>query len=173
MAKDPIVTPDPIPTATEASNSAATLLVMQKMLENMDNGRVQQVPLAKARIITPWNPTGKKNHERLRLTRNTYQNGARVVAERLTEEEIAAFNKLKPGRYGVDRKLVVIKRNDGSIELRYPNRSIEERMENGKLATAKDGTTGILGILEKVNDEYAVRLDKRKRGVVDEEDSLD
>ena len=156
--------------AAELSDSAAILgltQTMNRMVESMDANRVQQVPLAKARIPTPWNPEGKKNHERPRLTRTTYQNGGRVVAERLTEDEIKAFNKLKPGRYGPGRAWVVVKRADDSIELRYPNKTIEERMELGKFAVG-----GIIGILNLVNAEYAERLDKRKRGIVNEDEEL-
>lgn len=155
----------------ETANSEAILALSQTMtrlVDGMDNSRVQQIPISKARIPTPWNPEGKKNHERAKLTRNTYQNGARVVAERLTEEEIRAFNKLKPGRYGKDRKWVVVKRADDSIELRYPNKTIEERMELGKVAV-----DGIISILTIINGEFEERKALRKKGIIPEDEVMD
>jgi hypothetical protein len=95
----------------------------------------------------------------------------RIVAERLTEDEIRAFNKLKPGRYGPpgsERKWVVVKRGDDSVDLRYPNKTIEERMELQKHAVG-----GIIGILNIVNEQYADRLDKRKRNIISEDEVLD
>lgn len=156
---------------TETAPALTQLDVMARMLDHMEAGRVQQVPISKVINRTPWNPEGKKNHERVRLTRNSFQNGIRVSPERLTEDEIRAFNKLKPGRYGPpgqERKWVVVKRGDDYIDFRYPNKTIEERMELQKHATG-----GIIGLLNIVNEQYLDRLDKRKRNIISEDEVLD
>ena len=158
-------------TETELAPADTTLALTQtmaRMLDHMEAGRVQQIPISKVVNRTPWNPEGKKNHERVKLTRTTFQNSVRVTAERLTEDEIRAFNKLKPGRYGPDRKWVVVKRGDDSVDLRYPNKTIEERMELQKHAVG-----GIIGILNTVNEQYAERLDRRKRNIISEDEVLD
>jgi hypothetical protein len=151
-----------------ADTTLALTQTMARMLDHMEAGRVQQIPISKVKNCTPWNPEGKKNHERVRLTRTTFQNSVRVTAERLTEDEIRAFNKLKPGRYGPERKWVVVKRGDDSVDVRYPNKSIEERMELQKYAVG-----GIIGILNTINEQYAERLDRRKRNIISEDEVLD
>lgn len=129
-------------------------------VERLESQTPNKVPLHKAIIRTPWNPEGKK--DRLRLKRTTYQNGTRVDEKRLSEEEIGLFNQLRPGRYGPNRKYVVIVRpTDRAVELRYSNKSIEDRMANQVDAKGR----GIVGILEMIVEEAADRKANPKKYV--------
>ena len=68
-----------------------------------------------------------------RLTRPVYQNGTRLNAAQLFDEEILALNKLvRSGRY-INRLIEVIIANDGAdevVELRYKNRTPDAMMEH-------------------------------------------
>lgn len=76
-----------------------------------------------------YNPTGKPRPEYLKYE-SAFQNGIKINPEFLTNEEISLFNRIKPGRYN-DRKWEVVSRDEGekTIELRYPNKSQEERFD--------------------------------------------
>lgn len=90
---------------------------------------VKQVHISRYKAETPWNPTGNKR--RLQMNAKFYQNGSQIRDWHVTDEDIALLNQLKPGRY-VDRKVEVIERNensDRSIEIRYSNETIGQRME--------------------------------------------
>jgi hypothetical protein len=148
---------------TEARSVASMAESVAKMVEHIDMQQTRQVPIQKARIKTPWNPEGKKAHERPKLKGVRMQNGARLVEDRMSDEEIRAANQLTPGRYGPSRAWVVVKRKDG-IDLRYPNKTVEDRME------FKNHAKNFLELCTKINDEAAARKAKRKAGIFDEDD---
>ncbi len=89
------------------------------------------MPLSKAIIRTPWNPTGAK--KRPNLARPTYLSGARLKEITLSTEEITLLNQLKPGKYH-GKKWVVVERDgdkDGSaIDVLVPNRTPEQKLEH-------------------------------------------
>jgi hypothetical protein len=92
---------------------------------------VKQVHVSQYRGKTPWNPTGKKAHERPKLRGEFYQNGQRMFEDRLTEQEIGLLNKIRPGRY-VNRKVEVIERQSNgeiAVEIRYSNATPDLRSE--------------------------------------------
>ena len=92
-------------------------------------GPIKQVPISRYLAKTPWNPTGSKQRPKLRAT--FLQNGYEIREAFVTDEQIHLLNQIKPGRY-INRKVEVVERNEHgnhSIELRYNNKSIEDRME--------------------------------------------
>lgn len=66
------------------------------------------------------------------LTRKCYQNGYRMLEERLIPDEIWELNKItRPGRY-IERKVEVVISDDGSdqsMDLRYKNKTADDRSE--------------------------------------------
>lgn len=92
---------------------------------------MKQIHISQYRGKTPWNPTGKRPHERLKLRGEFYQNGHRMVADKLSEKEIELLNQIKPGRY-IKRKVEVIERNSGGevgVEIRYSDATADLRSE--------------------------------------------
>lgn len=139
------------PSASTADATAAALQttadVLTSVVNRLDAQQPIKIPIQNARIPSPWNPEGKKASERTRFKRPTFQNGRQLFESTLTEQEIDLFNRLKPGRYGPDRRFVVIVRaNDRAVQLRYPCKTLEERMENSAYAAGE----GIAGILKKL-----------------------
>jgi hypothetical protein len=97
---------------------------------------IKQIHISRYVAKTPFNPEGKKKHERSKLKCEFLQNGFKPNVGMLFDAEIDLINQLKPGRY-LDRKVEVIERNEAgkrSIELRYDNASIEQRMEMKNVA---------------------------------------
>jgi hypothetical protein len=91
---------------------------------------VKQVHISKYKAITPWNPTGALR--RPAMNAKFLDNGSEIPDWKVTDEDIALLNQLKPGRY-LDRKLEVIERNDNggarTVEIRYSNKNVGQRME--------------------------------------------
>lgn len=138
--------------------------LVQSVRDIADVGqRNRQLTVAEIDWVTPWNPTGKKNRLKLRVP--MYQNGARIDEDRVTEDEIALLNQIKPGRYN-NGKWAVVRRQDKSLDFRYPNKSVEQRFELMALSKGQ----GISGLLKVVIDEHAARLERKKAGILEEED---
>lgn len=92
---------------------------------------IKQVHISQYRGKTPWNPTGKRPHERPKLRGEFLQNGRKMYAERMSDREIELLNQIRPGRY-VNRKIEVIERvmnDESTIEIRYNNGSPDQRSE--------------------------------------------
>jgi len=124
-----------IPAAPEGSTpDPYTLLLLQGMQATQQallqflqkQNETEIVPFHKIKHDTPWNPTGKR--ERVKLRRPTFISGYPVNPMMHTEEEITLLNEVKPGRYN-NRRWEVTRFDDGSIDIRYPNRTFEQRME--------------------------------------------
>lgn len=138
----------PAPNAAEQLGNAllASTAALTAAAERLESQAPVKVPNHLAIIRTPWNPDGKKAG-RAKLKRPTFQNGTQLSEKTLTEAEIELFNQLRPGRYGTDRKYVVIVRpGDRAVTLRYNNKSIEDRM--AMLSDCKgEGVTGLLKLI--------------------------
>lgn len=79
---------------------------------------------------TPWTP--KDGSPKLRVKRRSYHHGMLLAdpAEannRLSNAEIALFNKLKPGSY-CDGFVKVARRRDKGIDIDYPVRTAAQRL---------------------------------------------
>jgi hypothetical protein len=85
----------------------------------------------------------EKNKRAVKLKQPFYQNGVMVKLEQLTDEQVELINQLKPGRYN-HRKWEIVKRRDRSIDFRYPNKTVEQRMQ---IAAQAGSLTGMLQII--------------------------
>jgi hypothetical protein len=161
----PLPTP-PVGSPVDAYTAALLLIAegMRQQNETLKQFIVRQdddKPIRYHQLVptTPWNPEGKK--KRLQLTRPTFLSGYPVQPIMCTEDEIAALNKLKPGRYH-GRQWEVIRYDDGSINVLYPNRTIEARM-----MMAAEAPT-ITRLCEIIIAEHEKRV--AKRGYADEDE---
>lgn len=78
----------------------------------------------------PWAP--KDGSPKLRLKRKSFHHGLLLgdpsePNNRLTNEEIALFNKLKPGKY-CNNIVTVTRRRDKGIDIDYPVRTAAQRL---------------------------------------------
>lgn len=78
----------------------------------------------------------QKRHPRPKLERESYDNGHRISPDVITVEEANLLNQITTsGRY-IKRKVEVIVRNEGRplneqvLEIRYSDKSPDQRMEN-------------------------------------------
>lgn len=143
---------------SETSELAAALQALAQATNKVDP--LKQVSILEAPPTTPWNPDGSV---RPKLKRVCYQNGARLDEGRMTAEEITLFNQIKPGLYNHKKWEVAKGRNKG-IDLRYKNKTIEQRME------LKGDTKDIAGVLRMIVTEQEAQAAARKAGKFDEDD---
>lgn len=123
---------DEQPTETPQAYSAEERMaaVMERLVSIQEAQPIPQVPLGKAKIVTPWNPQGKPETARPKLTRKTWMNGHPCSEMMMTEEEIRLMNQLKPGKYQDKRWVVVHSDGDGESEmfLYIPNKTLSDRV---------------------------------------------
>lgn len=116
-------------TQDEAPVKASELSeVLGRLVDLQESGPVKQVPIHKAKHVTPWNPEGK--FKRPQLERKTYMNGHPMSENMMTEEEIKLANQLKPGKYQ-DRQWVVVHTDgegDSEMFIYIPNKKLDQRM---------------------------------------------
>lgn len=110
---------------------------------------------------TPWTP--KDGSPKLKLKRKLYQHNIPVNEEKLTNEQIALANKLRPGVY-FDGWVKVIRRRDKGINVEYPVRSAQQRL---KLSSVY-GVRSFTELLQRINDE-AVRPRKSEFDLSEDE----
>lgn len=120
--------PDPY-TLSILQSLQMTQAALLQFIQGSTEGK--SVPYHLIKHDTPWNPEGKKNRTKLR--RPTFISGYPVNPILHSEQEIELLNQLKPGRYN-DRKWEVARFEDGSIDIRYPNKTIPQRMEMAIIA---------------------------------------
>lgn len=129
----------------------------------INEARPQKVTAGQYDPKTPFHPNKKTAKK---LTRTVYQNGARIQASRLFDREIELLNRItRSGRY-LNRLIEVIVRQDGAdevVELRYKNRTIDDRMEH-KLAyrDLTDMLTKIVAEQDKLLAEEGQVRESRK-----------
>jgi len=109
-----------------------SIATMAKALSvEADVAPIKQVPLAKYKAQTPWNPEGKPEHVRPKLRRTVYLSNRRLSESFLSDEEITLLNRIKAGKYN-ERRWVVVETDgeaDGSaISIIIPNKTPEDRM---------------------------------------------
>jgi hypothetical protein len=119
----------PQQTDTPAAPAIDMTAFVQALKEATGN-EAKQISLAAYRAKTPFNPTGDRT--RPKLTRRTFQNGARLREHFLTNEEIDLLNKIKAGEYGSTVRVRVIETNDDganpTVEIQYRNKTTDDRM---------------------------------------------
>jgi hypothetical protein len=109
------------------------------------------------KINTPWTPTD--GSPRLKLKRAVHQHGVLLDPEFLSNDEIALFNKLKPGLY-LDGYVRVIRRKDRGISLDYPVKTAAQRLR----LVNQFGVRNLQELLEKC---VAEGLNPKKQDEVD------
>lgn len=118
-------------------------------------GPVKQIHISRYTAKTPWNPTGSKQRPKMRC--RFFQNGFEIREAFVTDEDIDRLNKIRPGRY-LNRKVEVIQRNEHgneSMELRYSNATIEQRME------LKNEARSLSEMLKRIVSEAGDKAEKK------------
>lgn len=146
----------------EASAKAKTdlinerlLSILEKLSEKEDQGPIKQIPLPKAALRTPWNPSGRRIG-RPKLTRDTYMQGSKLREINMSDEEIELFNQIKAGRYLEGKVVVTEKHADkgkDEVELRMANKTIEDRIIQAQMAP--DAVTLLKKILSEYESQHA------------------
>jgi len=134
--------------ATKPGIDERLAAAIEKLVEIQEHQPTPQIPMAKAKHVTPWNPTGKHDWQRPRLRCRVFMNDRPLTEGRLNEEEIKLINQLKPGRYNNRKWTVVEHDNGGEANLYFyiPNKTSEERAEYQKLG----GMRGLAALLELI-----------------------
>lgn len=134
--------------ATSANVNVLELAQAIKMVVE-ETAPVKQVHISQYRPKSPWNPAGKRQHERPHLRGEFLQNGQRMIEDRLSEKEIELLNKIRPGRY-INRKVEVIERQSNgevTVEIRYNNQTADQRSE------LKNEARNLTEMLQRIVDE--------------------
>jgi hypothetical protein len=123
-------------TVTTPSEQANLAKVLERLADRADYGPTPQVRTGRAKIKTPWNPTGAL--DRPSLSRSTFLNGHRLRETTLSDGEIAGLNQLKAGRYH-NRKWLVVEadvdgRDESSVQVFIPNKTEADRLETKSVA---------------------------------------
>lgn len=124
------------PTPSQADTNATLGKVLERLADRIEYGPTPQIRAARAKIKTPWNPTGAVR--RIKLNRPVYFNGHRLREITLSDGEITGLNKLKAGRYH-NRKWLVVEadldgKNESSIQVFVPNKTEADRLETKSAA---------------------------------------
>jgi len=77
-------------------------------------------------VSTPWTP--KDGSPRLKLKRKAFQHGMEVDGKKLSNEEVALYNKLRPGRF-LGGLVQVKRRRDRGIDIDYPIKTASQRLK--------------------------------------------
>lgn len=133
------------------SNQISTNLG-QQIAEGINAARPKKVTAGQYDPKTPFHPNKKRAKK---LLRPFYQNGTRLSPTRMFDREIELANQIvRSGRY-INRLIEVIVRQDGAdevVELRYKNRTIDDRMEH------KGAYRDLTDMLQKIVDEQNAAL---------------
>lgn len=102
---------------------------------------VEKKTIANRKPRTPWTPPD--GVARLKLKRKAYQHGMLINDDRLSNDEIALFNKLRPGRF-LGGNVTVTRRKDRGIDISYPIKTASQRLKLVNLF----GIWNLTGLLE-------------------------
>lgn len=117
-------------TKDTTSTDIARELAVALSLAIRQSAPVEKKTAATKPSVTPWTP--KDGSPKLRLKRKAYHHGLllgdpTVEHNRLSNEEIALFNKLKPGSY-CNGYVRVSRRRDKGIDIDYPIRTNAQKV---------------------------------------------
>jgi hypothetical protein len=119
------------------------------------------VPFHEVKYDTPWNPSGNRNRPKLR--RPVMVSGFPVNPMMLSDAEINLLNQVKPGRY-VNRTWEVQKLSDGTINIVYPNRTIDQRVNMAVMAPS------LTALCEIILKDRLQQEEKRRRGSFEDDE---
>lgn len=121
----------------------------------------RQKTVAEITEDSPFN--NPSNPRTAKLKGKFYQNGIMINPAFLTQQETELLNQLKTGQYN-HKKWSVTRRRDGSLELRYPNKTIEQRMEHKNIAR------NLKEMLELILTEQEAQAKRRKAGEIEDDE---
>lgn len=87
---------------------------------------VEKKTFATRKAKTPWTP--KDGTPKVKLKRAAFQHGMEVDPDKLSNEEIALYNQLRPGRF-LDGVVTVTRRRDRGIDVSYPVKTAAQRLK--------------------------------------------
>lgn len=160
------------------ANLVQTLQHQTMTLTAMHEQTTKRQPKAIDEIVvkTPYDPEGSLGGVRANRLKweHFFMNGSRVAEEILFDEEIDLLNKLtKSGNYNKGKWGVRVRKHDRTVDISYPNKSVEQRMDLSR--ESREGLnvkTGLAGMLKHILMEQESRDDRRRRGL-DEFDDED
>lgn len=94
------------------------------MTQAINASRPLKITTSNRKRQTPWTP--KNGEVKLKLKRKFYQHSLPQTEDRLSNEEIALINKLRPGTY-CEGWIKVIRRRDKGIDLDYPFKTAQHK----------------------------------------------
>jgi hypothetical protein len=109
---------------------------------------------------TPWTPVD--GSPKLKLKRKIYQHSIPVNEKMLTNETIALCNKIRPGEYFDGYVRVTRRRSDKGIDITYPCKNVQQRMQ----FVAKTGARSFTELLQRI----LVDAEKPRKSEFDQED---
>lgn len=160
-----VPTLDEIGVALKVDPTAAAMLRVAESMEKIvaRNESTRQLSYAEILPVTPWNPEGKRN--RVGFKRPTFMHGIQLNPLMHSEEEMALFNKLKPGRY-IDRKVEVQLTQQGEINIQWAGARADTRIE------MYTRFPSITLLLNAVIAEREAKESKRRAGRFDEDEDV-
>lgn len=123
----------PKPQTVTLDASQIAHVIAAGMAEAMRQYAPKKISIGQYDPKNPFHPD--KRTPKPQLTRHCFQNGTRMDPISMFDEEINLLNSIvRPGRY-INRLVEVIIRDEGgdrTLELRYKNRTADQRFENVK-----------------------------------------
>ena len=133
-AADVVETQDPVETSvqTEASGllkeaTVGTAALAAALVQAINLTKpVEKKTFATRKPKTPW--TSKDGSPKAKLKRAAHQHGMEIDEDKLSNEEIVLFNKLRPGRF-LNGLVTVTRRRDRGIDVSYPVKTAAQRLK--------------------------------------------
>lgn len=108
-------------------STSATSELAQAMLAAINAAKPKEKKNPFNRTVqTPWTP--KNGEPRLKLKRKAYQHGMLVDESKISNEDIALYNKLRPGVF-MDGFVKVSRRRDRGIDVDYAIKTASQRLK--------------------------------------------
>ena len=137
----------PVAPAVESQLNSRLVEAIEKLADAQTTGPIKQIPISKAIIRTPWNPSGSRL--RPKLSRHTFMNGFRMHEQTMKNDAIRLFNQLKPGKYNKGRWVVIAadEQEGTTINLYVQNKSFADRIQ------LKSDARNLVELLTKIVQE--------------------
>ena len=122
-----LATASEIVQATPKESSVGTSELAAALVQAINATKpIEKKTFATRKPKTPW--TSKDGSPKVALKRKAYQHGMAVDDEKLSNDEITLFNKLRPGRF-LDGIVTVTRRRDRGIDISYPVKTAAQRLK--------------------------------------------
>lgn len=157
-------------TANLADAVAAMQAVAAGMMQIAQNQEaIRQKKIHEVAHDTAWSADTRKH--KFKHWTAFYQNGARVHFDRMSLEDCALVDQLKPGKYN-KKKWEVAKTPDGGVSINYSNKSPAQRFDLTRTVNQNrvEGGTGLTAMLQMVITEQEAIAEAKKRRTFVEDD---